>query len=94
MNQYETYQGPLWVVGRLTSGQSNEQQDEDPIELDENTIEVGDGSTSGIDTEYVLGNSSDVKGEVQVDKGDDNSEMEDNSLDGYDLEDDHLSEME
>ena len=54
--------------------------------LDKSTI---NSSTSGIDTEYVLGSGTDVESELQVDEGNDNSEMEDN-----DLEDDELSEME
>ncbi|MCJ1343720.1 hypothetical protein MMC31_001916 [Peltigera leucophlebia] len=61
---------------------------EDPVEIDESTIEAGDGGTFGIDTEYVLGSGTDVESELQVDEGNDNSEMEDNDLEGYDLEDD------
>lgn len=40
------------------------------------------GGTFGIDTEYVLGSSTDVESEVQVYEGNDNSEMENNNLDG------------
>ncbi len=79
---------------RLTSGQINEQQVEDPVEIDESTIEAGDSGISGIDTEYVLGSDNDVESQGQVDKRNDNSEMEDNDLEGYDLEDDGSSEME
>ncbi len=87
---------PGIVVGdwRLTNGEINEQQVEDPVEIDESTIETGDSGTSGIDTEYVLGSGTDVESEVQVDEENDNSEMEDNDLDDYELEDDGLSEME
>ena len=71
----------------------NEQDVEDPVEIDESTIDTGDGGTSSIDTEYVLGNGTDVESGVQVDdEGNDNSEIKDN--DNCDLEDDELSEME
>ncbi|MCJ1343856.1 hypothetical protein MMC31_002053 [Peltigera leucophlebia] len=59
-----------------------------PVEIDESTIEAGDGGTFGIDTEYVLARGTDVESELQIDEGNDNSEMEDNDLEGYDLEDD------
>ena len=59
-----------------------------PVEIDESTIEAGDGGTFGIDTEYVLGSGTDVESELQVDEGNDNSEMEDDDLEGCDLEDD------
>ncbi len=75
---------------RLANGEINEQQVEDPVEMDEST---GGSGTSSIDTEYVLGNGTDVESGVQVEnEGNNNSEMEDN--DDCDLEDDKLSEME
>ena len=62
-------------------------------EINESTIDTGGSGTSSIDTEYVLGNGTDVESGVQVEnEGNNNSEMEDN--DDCDLEDDKLSEME
>ena len=83
------------VVGdwRPANGEINEQEVEDPVEMDESTIDTGDSGTSGIDTEYVLGNGTDVESGVQVEnERNNNSEMEDN--DDCDLEDDELSEIE
>lgn len=63
MNQYETYQVLMWVIGGLQAVNQTSNRMMILFELDESRIEAGDGSTSGIDTEYVLGNSSDVKSE-------------------------------
>ena len=59
-----------------------------PIEIDDNMIEIGDDGTFGIDTEYVLSSGIDVESELQVDEGNDNSEVEDDDLEGCNLEDD------
>lgn len=57
---------PGIVVGgwRLTSGQINKQRTKYHVENVESMIKVGDGGTSGIDIEYVLDSSTDVKSEV------------------------------
>lgn len=83
-----------WVINSgLVNGEINEQQVEDHFEIDEGTVDIGGSGTSGIDTEYVLGNGTDVESGVQVEnEGNDNSEIKDS--DDYDLEDDELSEME
>ena len=58
------------------------------VEINESTIKVGDGGIFGINTKYVLGSDTDVESELQVDKGNDNSEMEDDDLEDCNLEDD------
>lgn len=46
------------------------------VKIDKNTIEADDHNTYGIDKEYILDSSTYVKSKLQVNKGNDNSEME------------------
>ena len=57
-------------------------------------IETGDSSTPSIDIKYVLGNDTNIENELQIDKKNDNSEIDDNNLDSCNLDNNELSKME
>ena len=79
---------PGIVIGdwRLPGDQVNEQQVNDPVEIDESTVEVGDISKVSdlhdrfFDVEYVLNDGTEVEDKVQVDDKNSNSELEDDNL--------------
>lgn len=57
-------------------------------------IEANNGSISNIDTEYLLSSNTDIERKLQVNEVDDNSEIENNNLNGCNLDNDQLSEIE
>ena len=79
---------PGIMVGdwKLASSQVNEQQVEDPIEIDESTVEVDEVSNLSADTEYVFDNDNGAGNEKQAGDKNSNSELEDNNQGGSDLE--------
>ena len=58
------------------------------VEIDKSTIEAVDGSIFSIDTEYVLGNSTDIESNLLVDEKNNNSKIEDDDLKDCNLEND------
>lgn len=48
------------------------------VKINKSTIEAGDGGIFCTDIEYVLGSSTDIESELQVDERNDNSKIEDN----------------
>ena len=79
---------------RLPGDQVDEQQINDPVEIDESTVEVGDASKVSdpcdrfFDAEYVLNNGTKVEDKVQVDDRNSDSELEDDDLGEGDPEED------
>lgn len=65
---------------RLTNYQINEQQVENFVEIDKSIVEVGDSCAFGIDIEYRLSSSTNIKNEVQIDKRNDNSKIKNNKV--------------
>lgn len=57
-------------------------------------IEANDGSISNIDIEYLLSGNTDIEKKLQANEADDNSEIENNNLNGCNLDNDQLSEIE
>ena len=58
-----------------------------PVIIDESTIEANDSDIFDINTEYILGSSTDIESKLQVEKWNDNNEMEDDNLEDCNLKD-------
>ena len=79
-------ENPVFGDWRFASGQVNEQQVKDPIEIDESTVEAGEASNPDADAEYVYDSDNGAENEEQTGDRNSASELEGNDLGKDDLE--------